>query len=95
MSLYAVSKALFGLNLAEGRREYLADPAGYVRSLKGLESFEQHAILERDVNRLHEMGVSIYLIRTLELVHRSGIVETGLKFGGLGPRVVQADGGER
>lgn len=40
---------------------------------------------------LDGLGISIYLIRTLELVSGTNIIATGQKFGGLGPRVITSE----
>lgn len=92
MSRYSVSKVLYSLNDPDSRKEFHADPPTYLSGRQDLDDEEHRALIERDVIALHRMGVSIYLIRTLELIHGTGIVETGLKFGGPGPLIDSKNG---
>lgn len=92
MSTYELSKALYRLTEPAQRNAFLADPDAYVAQLTDLDATERRMLVEADANGLVERGVSIYLIRTLEIIGKRTLVDTGLRTGGQYPRIVRNDG---
>ena len=93
MSFYYVCRALFELNDGDRRALYLADRNRYLDALEGLQDDERRALRELDLRALHEAGVSIYLIRTLALIHEIGFEEVGLATSGEAGVASRSSGG--
>lgn len=82
---YWLSRSLFSLNDQNNRMEYLADRDRYIASQQGLSQHDRDLLTNLDLRGMYEVGISIYLIRSLCLVHGIGFVETGVATGGTWP----------
>ena len=65
---YAVNKFCMSLNHAENRDAFRADPEGYLDRF-ALTPEQRQAVLDRDFNRLLELGANIYYTAKLGAFH--------------------------
>jgi protocatechuate 4,5-dioxygenase alpha chain len=65
---YALNKFCMSLNHAENREAFRADPEGYLDRF-ALTPEQRQAVLDRDFNRLLELGANIYYTAKLGAFH--------------------------